>query len=200
VPTITPLEGTRLSLLARRPAAIGWWGGEVRAVAGVDAWRIDGPEARWLARPMADLSWERAAGTRDRAVLRTIAGAVIGPVPPAQFGIRVGGAVTLPGVPFHAQRGTWGVSQRIEWQRRVPAPSLPLGRFGRTNANVVLAPFVVGAVTGTGDTADGQASVGLGLLTLFDVLRLDVAVPIGWRGRTPVMFSIDVSRDFWRIL
>ncbi|MCU0618728.1 MAG: NUDIX domain-containing protein [Gemmatimonadaceae bacterium] len=103
VPTITPLEGTRLSLLARRPAAIGWWGGEVRAVAGVDAWRIDGPEARWLARPMADLSWERAAGTRDRAVLRTIAGAVIGPVPPAQFGIRVGGAVTLPGVPFHAQ-------------------------------------------------------------------------------------------------
>lgn len=214
VPRIDALDAWRLSLLVRRPVAIGWGGGELRASAAFDLWRTDArdgvtpgaPGAAWYGRPVADVEWQKGVGTRDRLVLRTIATGVIGHAPPVQLQARLGGAITLPGMPFHAVRGTWAASQRIEWQHRVRAPSIPLGRYGRTNANVVLAPYVVLAQAGGWTRAterglDGfRPSVGLGLLSLFDVLRLDVAVPLRHPGRTPVMFQLDVSRDFWRIL
>jgi hypothetical protein len=206
-PAVDRLNSWRLSLLARRPVAIGWGGGELRAAAAFDVWYTDGSQTTaWYGRPSADVEWQKAIGARDRLVLRTIATGVIGHAPPVQLQARLGGAATLPGMPFHAVRGTWGASQRVEWQHRVRAPSLPLGRYGRTNANVVLAPYVVLAQAGGWTRAEERGlsgfrpSVGLGLLSLFDVLRLDVAVPLRHPDRTPVMFHLDVSRDFWRIL
>lgn len=214
VPRIDPLDAWRLSFLARRPAAIAWGGGELRANAAFDVWRTDARDvaiagdspAAWFGRPVIDIDWQKSFGARDRLVLRTVATGVIGHAPPVQLHARFGGAATLPGMSFHAVRGTWGASQRIEWQHRVRAPSLPLGRYGRTNANVVLAPYIVLAQAGGWTRPDERGltgfrpSVGLGLLSLFDVLRIDVAVPLRHPGRTPVMFHVDVSRDFWRIL
>lgn len=207
VPVVDRLEAWRLSLVARRPVAIGWGGGELRAATAFDVWYADrASRTAWFARPSADVEWQKAFGARDRLVLRTIATGVIGHEPPVQLQARLGGAITLPGTPFHAVRGSWAASQRIEWQHRVAAPSLPLGRYGRTNANVVLAPYVVLAHAGGWTRAEERGlagvrpAVGLGLLSLFDVLRVDVAVPLRHPGRTPVMFHLDVSRDFWRIL
>jgi hypothetical protein len=214
VPVIAPLDAWRLSLLARRPTAIGVAGGEVRATMALDAWRTEprliadtslvlrsAPRDGWFLRPSLDVDWQRALAPTRRLVLRTIAGAVIGRDAPEQLGIRFGGAATLPGVPFHALRGTWGLSQRVEWQQRVPAPSIPLGRYGRTAANAVVAPYAVLGVVGDGDrTARAEPVIGIALLSIFDVLRIDLATPLrGDRPRT-VMFQIDVTRDFWRIL
>jgi hypothetical protein len=41
-------------------------------------------------------------------------------------------------------------------------------------------------------------SVGVGAIGFFDLLRLDVARGLGREGRW--LFSVDVTRDFWRVL
>ena len=204
VPPVDALDAVRLSLFARRPTAIGIGGGELRVAAALDLWGSERRDVvaaptRWHLRPTLDLEWQDQRDARTRLVLRTIAGGVVGPVAPPQLLVRFGGAVTLPGVPFGSEVGTWGVSQRIEWQRRIGAPSLPLGRYGRTPANVVLAPYLVAAVARNGAVGRVRPAVGVALLSLFDVLRLDVAVPIG-TPRPGVMVHVDVTRDFWRIL
>jgi hypothetical protein len=94
----------------------------------------------------------------------------------------------------------------------IPFAAVPLGRFGRAPGRATLAPFAQIALLGsqgetvrrTGATASalatvrgGYPSVGAGLLTLFDLLRVDVAR--GLRGGHWAL-SVDVSRDFWRIL
>jgi hypothetical protein len=44
----------------------------------------------------------------------------------------------------------------------------------------------------------GVPVVGLGALGFFDLLRVDVARGLGREGRW--LFSVDVTRDFWRVL
>jgi hypothetical protein len=87
----------------------------------------------------------------------------------------------------------------------VPFFSIPLGRYGKTPSTITLAPFVNALWTdrvynlGLARAQRGgfHPSVGIGALSLFDLMRMDVAR--GLRdGRWT--FSVDVSRDLWRIL
>ena len=87
----------------------------------------------------------------------------------------------------------------------VPFPAISLGRYGNTGNRATLAPFahtayvarVVDSMSANGRSAGWYPSVGMGLLTVFDLLRFDVAK--GLRdGRWS--FSVDVIRDFWSIL
>jgi hypothetical protein len=90
----------------------------------------------------------------------------------------------------------------VEWRRPVPFPSIPIGRFGNSGDRATLAPFAhVVYVTRPASFQPARngwyPSLGVGLLTVFDMLRFDVAR--GLRdGRWT--FSFDVSRDFWGIL
>ncbi|MGK2935886.1 MAG: hypothetical protein ACSLFE_11690, partial [Gemmatimonadaceae bacterium] len=113
-----------------------------------------------------------------------------------------GGAVTGPGYDFHRFIGTSGGSARIEWQMQALFPAISLGRFGRTPARMTLAPYVnvVGINGGAGSLRSGHGlypSVGVGALTIFDILRLDVARGLH-DGRWTM--SIDLNRDFWPVL
>jgi hypothetical protein len=164
---------------------------------------------------------ERPVGA-DRIVSRTTAAAVGGghdAVPPQDL-VFLGGPTTGPGYDFHEFAGRVGVSQRLEWQLPVPFPAIALGRFGHTPAAATLAPFVnaiyvrsyapaIGAPLRTGGAlfappASGvYPSAGIGLLTIFDLLRFDVAR--GFRGGNAGgsgrwTFSVDVNREFWSIL
>ena len=120
----------------------------------------------------------------------------------------MGGPTTGPGYRFHQFVGRAGLSQRVEWRVPAPFPSIPLGRFGRAPAQATLAPFAQAIWLSRGDEdgvdqASGTGregfspSVGIGVLTLFELLRVDVAR--GLRdGRWTA--SVDVSRDFWPVL
>ena len=127
-----------------------------------------------------------------------------------------GGPVSGPGYDYHSLFGRAGLSQRVELQVPVPFPSLSLGRFGRSPAEAKLIPFMHAVGIHGSDAAvwredasglpaarqprrvDGvYPSAGIGLLTLFDLLRFDVAR--GLRdGRWT--FNVDVTREFWRVL
>jgi len=122
----------------------------------------------------------------------------------------MGGPVTAPGYDFHSLVGRAALSQRLEWRMPVPFMSVSLGRFGRTPARAQLAPFAtVVALDGTDVsnirlgpappslTNGGYPSVGVGLLTFFDLLRFDVARGLR-NGRWT--FSVDVTREYWSIL
>ena len=191
----------RASLLVRRPTALAFGGTEVSTAASFDAIRVRSSQ-RELGRATLDLDVQHPFG-RNRLVLRTIASGVVGAEVPLQYETWLGGPVTLPGMDFHAVRGRAGLSQRVEWQSPVPAPTIPLGRYGRVPGQLVLAPFALLAIT-DGRTSTAIATprgvypaVGLGAIGLFNLLRVDVAR--GLRdGRW--MFSIDVTRDFWRVL
>ena len=200
-PAVTSDGFARASLLVRRPTALAFGGTEVSTAASFDAIRVRSSQ-RELGRATLDLDVQRPFG-RNRLVLRTIASGVVGAEVPLQYETWLGGPVTLPGMDFHAVRGRAGLSQRIEWQSPVPAPTIPLGRYGRVPGQLVLAPFALLAIT-DGRTSTAIATprgvypaVGLGAIGLFNLLRVDVAR--GLRdGRW--MFSIDVTRDFWRVL
>jgi hypothetical protein len=116
--------------------------------------------------------------------------------------VYLGGPTSGPGYGYHAFVGTTGAAQHIELQRRVPFPSFPLGRFGRAPGEVTIAPFAHAVwVNKARMSPDGDngvfPSVGLGLLTPFDLLRVDVARGLR-SGRWT--FSVDVSRVFWSVL
>jgi outer membrane protein assembly factor BamA len=137
---------------------------------------------------------ERPVGSA-RFVTRTFAGSLAGgDSVPLQHFFFVGGPTSSPGYRFHEFASRSAFSERVEMQFPVPFLSLSLGRYGRTPASLTLAPY------GNAAWIDGNGwrpSVGLGVLSLFDLLRLDVAR--GLRdGRWT--FSADVSREFWSIL
>ena len=156
-----------------------------------------------VGRAAAELRAERAVG-RHRLVLHsTVAGAVAeeNDVPP-QYLVYLGGPVTAPGHAFHGLAGRVGASQRIEWRLPVPFPAIRLGRFGTAPASATLAPFVHGAyiadpVSVRQSLGGWRPSAGMAALVLFDLVRVDVAR--GLRdGRWS--FSVDVARDFWRVM
>lgn len=201
-PLVVDGEFTRASLIVRRPTALGWFGTEVAVHGVIDAIHLRASTVD-LGRATLDLDVQRPVG-RDRLVLRTIASGATGSLLPPQYETWLGGPITAPGMGFHALRGRAGVSQRIEWQHGIPGPSIPLGRYGKVPAQIVLAPFATIAWT-DGRSRQAQAgaprgwypSLGLAGIGLFNLLRADVAR--GLRdGRWT--FSVDVSREFWRIL
>lgn len=122
-------------------------------------------------------------------------------LPPQHF-VYMGGPVTGPGYGFHQFVGTSGLSGRVEWQMQAPFPAISLGRFGRAPARMTLAPYFNFLMINSGANpwrrGDGlYPSVGLGALTVFDILRVDVAR--GLRDGRWTM-AIDVNRDFWPVL
>jgi hypothetical protein len=131
---------------------------------------------------------------------------------PAQHLVFIGGPTSAPGYVFHEFAARAGATGRAELQFAVPFPSFSLGRYGKTPATLTLAPYVNAAWTDRtvharmpGNSlalfAPGPSgwhpSVGVGVLTLFDLLRFDVA-----RGTRDGRWSfyVDVTRDLWSIL
>jgi len=65
-------------------------------------------------------------------------------------------------------------------------------------SSLVAAPYVHEAlVRDEQGVWQGHPSVGLGLIGLFDLLRIDVARPLRGKGW---LFSVDVAREFWRVM
>jgi hypothetical protein len=224
---VLPLRAGRLSLRLDRPTALAAFGTELRVTAELRATAfrpksravVDpiGPRTELVPRAAVVAHLERPV-SRTRVVSHSIlAATLVAPGGtaglPTQELVFFGGPTTAPGHEFHELVGTGGLSQRLEWQLPIPFVAVPLGRFGRAPARATLAPFAHVAVVG-GDPdpvhrlgADGSfptprhsgayPSAGVGLITLFDLLRFDVAR--GLRdGRWT--FSVDVTREFWRIL
>jgi hypothetical protein len=115
--------------------------------------------------------------------------------------VYLGGPTTAPGYDFDAFTARLGVTQRLELRLPTPFLPVPLGRFGRAPGRATLAPYVhaVG-VDGVHVAPTGGGvypAVGVGLLWPFEILRVDVARGLR-SGRWT--FSIDVAREFWRVL
>jgi hypothetical protein len=82
-----------------------------------------------------------------------------------------------------------------------------LGRYGRSPATATLAPYAHLVAVGRPEAvragapvprAGASPSLGVGALSFFDLVRVDVARGVGRGGRW--LFTVDVARDFWRIL
>lgn len=118
----------------------------------------------------------------------------------AQDEVRFGGPITAPGYAAHSLRAPAGAMVRAEWQVTVGSLPLNLGRFGRTRSPVALAPFVAGAWrTGIKPGEQAQSrSVGIGMLTAFHLIRLDVARGVDRGGAWSVY--ADFGRSWWPIL
>jgi hypothetical protein len=139
----------------------------------------------------------------DRAVfLQTMAGVANGRDLPPQWLVFAGGPWSAPGYAWHGFASRALLSQRVELRLPVPAPSVPLRRFGASPPRATLAPFVqaVAVASGTRErptVAGVYPSAGVSMLFFFDLLRADVARGLrqgGWR------FAIDIDRSFWGML
>jgi hypothetical protein len=136
----------------------------------------------------------RTFSTGQLAIAMLAAGLTDGTRTPPQSLIALGGPVTAPGYDFHSLVGERAGAAHVEWRTTVPFIPVPLGEWGRAPATATLAPFVHAAwIDGKG----WYPSAGVGLLSVFDLLRFDVA-----RGTRDGRWSLyfDVSRDFWPIL
>lgn len=143
---------------------------------------------------VATLAATRSVGTGQLALSLLAAGLTATRRIPPQSLIGVGGPVTAPGYDFHSVIGSRAVAAHVEWRLLVPFIPVPLGAWGRAPATATLAPFVH---TTWVDGKGWYPSAGVGLLSVFDLLRFDIAR--GTRDRR-WSFYFDVSRDFWGIL
>lgn len=197
------LRERRFTFALDRPTTLTFGGFELGSRVAVSALRdvTAGVDSDVL-RPALMIDLQRPFGVA-RLVLHTIAGGVFsGDSVAPQHHVFLGGPSSAPGYDFHEFVGRGGLSQRVEW--RLPAPffSIPLGRYGRAPGTITLAPFAtivwIDRSAGFKEKRQGwYPSVGLGALTLFDVIRFDVAR--GLRGGRWT-FSVDVVRDFWSVL
>jgi hypothetical protein len=206
-PTIpaSSLRESRVTLSLDRPATLTFRGYELGTHLKLSAIRRESRLNVFPGdyfRPSLLVDLERPFGT-SLFLFHTIAAGVFSgdPVPPQHL-VYLGGPTSGPGYDFHEFLGRGGVSQRIEWRFLAPFVPIPLGRFGRAPGTITLAPFA------TAVWIDRSApfkparqgwypAIGLGALTVFDVLRLDVARGLR-NGRWT--FSVDVGRDFWSVL
>lgn len=151
----------------------------VRPVVGRLEARVD------LTRPLsADRAW----------VTQTFIGMAGGRDLPPQWMILTGGPWSGPGYAFHQFATRVAASQRIEFRQPLPAPTIPLGRYGRAPGHITVAPFAQALVAGS---AGVYPSAGVGVLFFYDLLRADVARGLRdgrWR------FAIDIDRGFWGML
>jgi hypothetical protein len=207
------LHGPRVRIGAQRPTAAGPFGFDLRARFEVRGGWSEGlspadsaPGDRWsgFARGFAGINAERTTTSGRLVLATTLAGTSGGDVAPQDL-IYLGGSVSAPGYGAHRLAAQVAATQRIEWQRTTRAPSLSLGRFGSTGRSVTLAPYVHTAYIVSPERFAVHApmpggwypAIGLGMLTVFDLLRFDIAR--GFRdGRWT--FGVDLTRDFWRIL
>jgi hypothetical protein len=203
IPAVSLYE-SRATLRLDRPTSLTFGGYEIGAHLSVSAIRREkSPSPRdQLLRPSLVLDLERPFGT-SRVLFHTIAAGVFSGDPvPAQHLVYLGGPTSGPGYDFHEFVGRGGVSQRIEWRFLAPFVPIPLGRYGRVPGTITLAPFATAvwidrSAPFKAARQGWYPALGLGALTVFDVLRLDVAR--GLRdGRWT--FSVDVGRDFWSVL
>jgi hypothetical protein len=164
---------------------------------------IAGREVRPIAlRSHGVLSLDRRLAGDRGAFLETRWGVAAGRDLPPQWLVFAGGPWSAPGYAFHQFATRAYLSQRLELRQPIPAPSIPLGRFGKAPGRVTLAPFVQATAVGAGlargaPTPGVYPSVGVGTLLFFDLVRADVARGLRdgrWR------FSIDIDRAFWGIL
>ena len=206
-PTIPALEldERRVTVGLDRPTSLTYGGFELEARVAIAAIRRQGsptsPRGDFL-RSSVSVDLQRPFGS-SRLLLHTLAAGIFsGDTLPAQHLVYLGGPTSGPGYEFHEFVGSGGVSQRIEYRFLAPFFPIPLGRFGRAPATITLAPFATAVWIDR--SAPFKASrqgwypgVGLGALSVFDVLRLDVAR--GLRGGRWT-FSVDIGRDFWSVL
>jgi len=162
-------------------------------------WQATGAGSEYL-RATVDAAGRLRAGA-GHIVWHTLAAGVSAGDVPVQAGVYFGGPLTGPGYEFHSLAGRSGLSQRIEWQSRVPFLAIDLGRFGRVPSSLVVAPWAHATWL---HAPDGGAqgwfpSVGLGAIGLFDLLRVDVGRSVGSRGGRWLL-SIDVDRQLWPVL
>ena len=214
-PTISaePLREQRLSLTMTRPRSVTGLGFEAAGrltLSGI-AFRSEidpsapqlfrGTTNPKLFRPSLSVDLERSVG-KSRLVLHSLAASVSGGLVPPQHLVYLGGPSTGPGYEFHQFAGSAGFSQRVELRHHVPFFAIPLGRYGRAPGQITLAPFA-NTIWTAPDQARGSIdrgwfpSVGLGVMSFFDIVRIDVARGLR-RGRWT--FSIDAGRDLWSIL
>jgi hypothetical protein len=204
IPAVS-LRENRLTVGLDRPTSLTPGGFELGihfAVTGTSSEPSNTLPAARLLRPSLAIDVQRPIGS-GRLLLHTVAAGVFtGDTPPAQHLVYLGGPTTGPGYEFHEFVGRGGVSQRIEWRFFVPFVPIPLGRYGRAPGAITLAPFAT--TVWIDRSAPFKAfrqgwypAVGLGALTVFDVLRIDVARGVR-NGRWT--FSVDVGRDFWSVL
>jgi hypothetical protein len=199
------LREHRLTIGFERPTSLTFGGFELASrvnVSGIQQVEWDqSPSANYL-RPSFMVDLERPFGT-SRLLLHTIAAAVLsGDAVPAQHLVFLGGPTSGPGYNYHEFVGRGGVSQRLEWRFLAPFVGIPLGRYGKAPGTITLAPFATAVWVDRSAPFKAARqgwypSVGLGALTVFDVLRLDVAR--GLRGGRWT-FSVDIGRDFWSVL
>src|SRR4051812_2205772 len=207
-PTIPalPLHEIRLTLGLDRPTALTFGGYELGtrlSASGIWRQNMTAGAGGSFFRPAITLDLQKPFGS-SRLVMHTVAAGLFGGADtvPAQHLVYFGGPTTGPGYNFHELAGRGGVSQRVAYCFFAPFFPIPLGRFGRAPATITLAPFAnavwIDRSPAFKESRQGwYPSVGLGALTVFDVLRFDVAR--GLRdGRWT--FGVDVGRDFWSVL
>ncbi len=201
------LRAWRYSLDGYRPPSPGPFGFSMQGTSELraSAVTVDGEAANapghWVARGAAELTFEKPLGA-DRLAMRTAAAGVVGPDVPYQELIFLGGPVSAPGYDYHQLSARAVVSERIEWRHPLFAIPLSLGRYGHLRMPVTLAPFgqVIGTLSPSRNSVTPEGwfgTVGVGVLTVFDLIRIDVARGLR-NGRWT--FSLDFSRDLWRIL
>ena len=206
-PTIPALSlhETRVTLGLDRGASLTFGGFELGAHLSASAIRRAAPSGLQPAdflRPSVMFDLQKPFGS-SRLLLHTVAAGVFsGDTLPPQHLVYLGGPTSGPGYDFHEFVGRGGVSQRVEYRFLAPFVGIPLGRFGHTPATITLAPFATAvwidrSPAFASPRQGWYPSVGLGALTLFEMLRLDVGR--GLRdGRWT--FSVDYGRDFWSVL
>jgi len=204
-PTIpaASLDELRLTLGADRPTTLTFGGYEIGAHIGLSGIHVQryAAFAKMYLRPVFTLDLQKPIGS-SRVLFHTLAAGILGPEPPTQHLVFLGGPVTGPGYDFHQFVGRAGVSQRIEYRFLAPFFAIPLGRFGTAPATITLAPFanvvwIDRSALFKPARQGWYPSIGLGALTVFDVLRFDVGR--GLRdGRWT--FGLDIGRDFWSVL
>ena len=156
-------------------------------------------ENGWIGRGAMTLDASLPMG-RGTLVTRTFGGALVGGAPaPEQRLLRLGGPAGGAGFDFHQFAGRAAFSQKLEWQHAVPFIPLRLGRFGKVPSALTLAPFVSGMwVDAMGRPGQGwHGSIGVGILSFFDQLRIDVARGVR-QGRWS--FGVDLASALWPIL
>jgi hypothetical protein len=206
-PTIpaVKLRESRIKLGLDRPTSLAFGGLELGMhldIAGISTIRSTAMPRLELLRPSLVVDAQRPVGT-SRLLLHTIAAGVLtGDAVPAQHLVYLGGPTSGPGYEFHEFVGRGGISQRIEWRFLAPFVPIPLGRYGRAPGTITLAPFVTAvwidrSAVFKSPRQGWYPALGLGALTVFDVLRIDVAR--GLRGGRWT-FSLDIGRDFWSVL
>jgi hypothetical protein len=231
-PDVVPLAGNRLALSAHRPYADWFAPGQIQLDARVSVLAPATPSfavGTLPSPPVVRLSTmleHRSTFARSTLVIREQAAGVLRARVAAQELVYFGGPISAPGFALHSIAGTTGSSTRVELQTPIPFIPVPLGRFGRVPGQARVAPYAnLAGVRGDVDcpaiagtrcpelTHGWYPSVGVGLLTVFDILRFDVARGLSYtsasllqsgptqsRSNRGWMFNVDVTRDFWSIL